>query len=368
LHFIPCVAAYLYLQDLSKDDAPSQSQSQPQPQPQLLENTEHQQQSNTLTNDDPEIMDDSNDMKSMQELHKTPTPTKLEIPQRDENEDPDQVLNAEEIEPEQSESPKDKQCVSRYGDDKDNKNEPVVSEEQQPEIDGVDVDQHEERKDDEKISMEPDNDMIKIKSNSITMCKRKRRASLDSHLLDYYCKSFNLSHFFIEIDRDKNVNDRELLKLEPFETRKGYSISCRYDIESQYRFTIRFVSRECVSLCARWLDIIDDCQILGHLSSLKHLKRIEYNNGQYVYIWKDHKLHDYGDCYLQLGRQYIISSDIQENNKYYKLRHSFVPLDLPLLHINFTANSPITIKDGGKSNNIDDNNNSRLHHKHYLME
>merc|ERR1712174_190040 len=44
-----------------------------------------------------------------------------------------------------------------------------------------------------------------------------------------------------------------------------------------------------------------------------------------------------------------ISTDIQQKNKYYKLRHIFVPLNIPLLHIYFTASSMIKTKQNNSS-------------------
>eukprot|EP01084_Bolivina_argentea_P136670 240694_1 len=165
--------------------------------------------------------------------------------------------------------------------------------------------------------------------------KRKRRASMDMNILKHYYKSFNISDFFIEI----NESQSELFVLEPYEIKKGYSISCKYYIESQHKFTLRFVSKQCINLCGRWVTVIHNNEILGDLSSLKHLKRIEYENNKYIYIWDDHKLHEYGSNYLQIGRQIIVSTDIQNGNKYHKIRHLFIPLNIPLIHIYFTANN-----------------------------
>ena len=319
------VSVYLYLQDLSKDATATRSQID-------TKNNENEEKKETLENMD-EVKDDSNNMISMQDLHKTITPMKLEIPERDD--DDEQNAKKPESNPEtvdiNTENPAEISLQTMTM---------PVSEKQ-------DEHEHEqdEGKDDEKISQNScTTTQRKDEPKSKPLRRRKRRASMDGHLLDHYSKSFNLSHFFIEI-HDGNDPELELLKLEPFEQKNGYTISCKYDLDSQYKFTLRFVSAQCINLCARWVTLIDDCQILGDLPSLKHLERIEYNNNKYIYIWNDYKLHEDGNCYLQLGRQCIISNDIQHNNKYYKLRHIFIPLDLPLLHIYFTANSRSPSKD-----------------------
>ncbi len=177
------------------------------------------------------------------------------------------------------------------------------------------------------------------KSEKTIIRKRKRRASMDMNVLHHYYSSFAISHFFIQEEINESESAAELYKLYPFVQRNGYNISEKYSIQAQHKFTLRFVSNECINLCGRWVTLIGDNQILGDLSSLKHLKRIEYEDNNYIYIWNDYKLHEYGDNYLQIGRQIIISSDVQNGNKYHKIRHLFIPLNLRLIHIYFTHNA-----------------------------
>lgn len=183
--------------------------------------------------------------------------------------------------------------------------------------------------DDEEKSETLNSMMKTTKKPSTPIRKRKRRSSVDESIWEHHKTSFKVSHFFIEI----NGNQSESYHLRAMQQCSGYSVTATHVIDAANKFKIRFVSKQCVSLCARWVTLMDDRQILGDSSSLRHLTRIEYDRCNFIYIWDDHKCHDFGDQYLQLGVQVIVSTDVQRANKYYNIRHVFIPLRLPLLHI-----------------------------------